>query len=240
MSTSTSNTGDSKFRISLSDIRGVGEQTIEKLATVDITTVEDLHLCQNGEQSTTANRLERNGHTIPSSTWEHIAAVGKAVKFSRRSNVEAKHLTGDIVSNRSGYESVDITTQESNSTDNATLSSFEAESSSLEENDLLPSINEENVDMLFNEAINAIQNHYIDGEQSTHSERVSFEADYSRFLHNNDAATAEKHELPEPTRQSIIVHQNTGDYIRKHPKYSEECTRILVLFAKTHTDSFSL
>jgi len=200
----------SNYRISLTDIRGVGPATVEKLAKVGITSVEELHLCRDGRASTTQNRLRKQEVTIGKDTWDHLAAVGTAVHYSGSDRVKAKHLTGSITDDaqfRSSF--IDISADDEPTTES-------------EDNE--PELPEYTTSEL-QSALDRIHDEYDDG----YGEQVAFEADVSRFIGESEYDVS----IPQGIISSVMRYRHNAERVEAQGDYQAEYGSILVLFSET-------
>lgn len=202
-----------EYRISLTDIRGVGSRTVDKLETVGISSIRELHLCREGRHRRMARRAQDRDATIGKDTWEHLAAVGKAVHYSGSNRVKAKHLTSPLVSDMEQWESVDITAQTPNTTD---------------EVDGEPELPEYSMERL-QTALDRIHGEYGEG----YGNQVSFEADLGRFIHESKIYNPEDHKLPQGIIQSVMRYRHTGEVVESQGDFEDHHKAVLVDFSES-------
>lgn len=198
------------YRIDLTDIRGVGPATVEKLEKERITSVRELHLIRRRGKATHHN-LEDRG--VGSDTLSHLRAVGKAVHYSGSDRVEAKHLTGPI-------------------TDGAEFSSsfvdISAPDESPDESDESPDLPDYSTDEI-QDALDRIHGEYEEG----YGEQVSFEGDLGRFLSESETFDPSDHQLPTGIIQSVMRYRHDADRVVAQGDYDKDHGAVLVQFAET-------
>lgn len=211
MSQTANSNGESnltEYRISLTDIRGVGSRTVDKLETVGVSSIRELHLCREGRHRRMARRVADNGGAIGKDTWEHLAAVGKAVHYSGSSRVKAKHLTCSLVSDMEQWGSVDISVQTPNTTN---------------EVDSEPKLPEYSTERL-QTALDRIHGEYDEG----YSNQVSFEADLGRFLSESDTYDADDRQLSMGIIQSVFRYRHKADRVEAQGDFEDYHKAVIV------------
>jgi len=196
-----------EYRINLTDIRGVGPTTVEKLEKERITSVRELHLLRHRGNPTHHNLEDRS---VGSDTLLHLREVGKAVHYSGSDRVEAKHLTGSITDEaqfRSSY--VDISTQEESTDDSE---------------DSEPDLPEYTTDEL-QEALDWS----LDESSEGYREQGAFEADVARFIGDSDYSVP----LPQGIIQAVVRYRHDAETVESQGDFEDSHGAILVLFGET-------
>lgn len=211
--TDDSPTSDTKYRIQLLDIAGVGETTQAKLNRLGINSVARLHLVRP-HRSTTRARADRENITIQADTWEHLEAVGQAV-HSNRKTVEARHLTASFAQ-RDGSKHVDIMSHDTdfNSKSHDQDPPFPQPAHHLDEN-ILDSI------------LDTIYNEYGDSMP----EQNRFQADLGRFARDSwhhDNFPEFDHGLIKVT----LIYQHPADTVQAQDQFSPAHGLFLKTFAE--------
>lgn len=211
-SESTAQSVDSKYRISLTDIRGVGESTRRKLSQIGIESVEEVHLFRR-RVSPSYNRLKDCG--VGKDTLEHLRVVGKAVHYTGTDRVQAKHLTHPDAQGVRGSKYIQITADSDDTTDDPQQTLDETESF------------EPDTDQLA-EAVDAIQAEYDGG----YGEQIRFEADINRHIYESDRFTASDHGLPTGVVQSIVRYEHESERVAAQRDYEAFHGSLLIAFAE--------
>lgn len=204
---------DTKYRISLTDIRGVGGATVRKLETAGIESIEETHLLRR-RTSPSYNQLKDMG--VGEDTLEHLRAVGKAVHYSGSDRVEAKHLThadaqGELPST---FVSLLADAEKDADADQQTLGdvdSFDPDADQLAV------------------AVEAIQDEYDGG----YGDQISFEADLGRHIHEVDRFTPDDHKLPTGLIQSLLRYEHDAERFAAQGDYEPAYGSLLISFANT-------
>jgi len=205
-----SNSNTSDYRIDLTDIRGVGPKTVEKLEQVNITSVRECHLLR-GVGATYRNLTDKG---VGSDTLKHLQAVGKAVHYSGNDRMQAKHLTGPITDEVEFSSShVDISAQKPDTSN---------------ETDETVSLPEYDTDRL-QSALDCIHDEYGEG----YGEQVSFEGDLSRFLHESDTYNGENHNLPTGIVQSVMRYRHDAKRVESQGDFESHHKAVLVDFSNS-------
>lgn len=201
---------DSKYRITLSDIKGVGSKTLEKLESVGITQIEEIHLCRHGRGSSTANRLRKRDSTIGKDTWEHLAAVGKAVRGLSPHYVKAKHLTADFAQDEFNTMTVRIDVEQT---------SNDSESEEME----IPTYDTSELQS----ALESIWGEYEKG----YGGQVSFEADLAKFKSNNPHF--DEIMLGMGIVQSVMRYRHNADRVEKQRDMTDNKIALITEFGQS-------
>jgi len=207
----TAQSADSRYRIILTDIRGVGDSTRRKLSQIGIESVEEVHLLRWG-RSPSYNRLKDCG--VGKDTLEHLRAVGKAVHHTGSDRVRAKHLTHPDAQGVRDSRYISLTVDDTDTQDDS-------------QQTLDEQLAEPDRDRL-TEAVAEIQDEYDGG----YGEQVSFEADINRHIHDNDQFTPDDHGLPTGLVQSIVRYEHGAERVTAQRDYEQAHGHLLISFAE--------
>jgi len=215
--TAVDSDSDSRYRISLTDIRGVGEAVHQQLQECGIESVEDAHLLRR-RVSPAYNRLKDRG--VGKDTLEHLRAVGKAIHYTGTDRVQAKHLTHPDAQSVRGSKYVDITTDsDSDSSDESNTGRQECVDSDSFDPD---------PDQL-SEAIETIRTAFDGG----YGEQIRFEAAIARHIHESDRFTASDHGLPVGVIQSLVRYYHPPKTVTAQRDYEPCHGALLVSFGNS-------
>lgn len=205
---SKTETQSKDYKIELTDIRGVGPKTVEKLNEVRISTVQELHLMRERHNPAYRNLREKG---VGKDTLEHLSAVGSAVHYTGGDRVQAKHLTCSLADDAEfGSSFVDISAESD-------------ESDTSEESPKLPKRTTQELQ----NALEAIWSEYGEG----YDEQVSFEADVGRFKSENERF--DDISLGTGIVQSVMRYRHDAETVESQRDFTDEKKALLVAFGES-------
>lgn len=204
---------ESRYKISLTDIRGVGEAVEQRLREIGIESVEGTHLLRRRSSPSHAKLRDRN---VGSDTLAHLRAVGKAVHHTGSDRVEAKHLTHPDARGELPSSFVSLVDEANTETDADDVDDNESESFDPDADELA-------------EAVDAIQAEYEGG----YGVQISFEADLARHIHESDRFDQSEHGLPMGVIQSVVRYYHDPETVTAQGDYEPCHGAVLVSFGES-------
>lgn len=205
----------SKFRITLSDVTGVGPSTLEKLHAVGIESIEKAHLLRQRTSPSYVNLKDRG---VSKPTLEHLRAVGSAVYATSGRRVRAKHLTADFASDIRQSRYVSILDQQTDAP-SGSMNTDEEQTTLNECNSFNPDSDE------LAEAIEAIQEEYSQEFADQHR----FQGDINRFLYETDHFDKG---IPTNVIHSVVRYHHPPDRVTSQRKYEPFSGAFLIAFSE--------
>jgi hypothetical protein len=187
------------YRITLQDVRGVGQSTVEKLDKLNIQSVSDLHLLS--DNSRIKRRARRKGISIPDSTWSALSAVGNAVDYSGGTHVKSKHLTNPEANHLDDHEFFDISPDTQKPESQQTLGASVREVKT-----------EESLSIDFSEAVSRIASTYTDDPES--ADWMNFMLHVQDFANESGFFEVSEVNVPPGTDQQLARHHQSPDAVQ--------------------------